>query len=243
MTRKRWIFIAVTILLFLALLLGLILSKKIKINAWFAKNYDVFGIDVSHYQGGIDWRKMEEQNLEFAFIKATEGSSYVDEYFSDNWQEAGQTKLYIGAYHFFSFDSAAKSQAELYINTVGELSGRLAPVIDVEYYGNKESNPPDREETVKKLKALLGILEEHYKVKPIIYTTYKVYNKYIKDEFTGYPLWIRNVYYPPDIDIGGWTFWQYTDTAVLDGYDGDEKYIDKNVFYGSLEELKELIVE
>lgn len=239
MTYKRRILIVIAIVLFL----GLILSKNLKINTWYAKNYDVFGIDVSHYQGEIDWKKMQEQNLDFAYIKATEGSSYVDEYFSDNWQKTGQTKLYIGAYHFFSFDSAAESQADLYIETVGELSGKLAPVVDIEYYGNKESNPPATEETVKKLKKLLVILEEHYKVKPIIYTTYKVYNKYIKDEFTQYPLWIRNVYYPPDIDIGRWTFWQYTDTAVLDGYDGDEKYIDKNIFYGGLEELRELIVE
>lgn len=235
---------AAAVFLAFAFFLCLVFLKKIKINSWFANYHDVHGIDISHYQGETDWEKIQGQNLDFAFIKATEGSSHVDECFYDNWKGACQTDLYVGAYHFFSFDSEAESQAQLYIDTVGGLSGKLAPVIDVEYYGNKEKNPPDKEEVAGQLGRLLAILEEHYHMKPVIYTTYKVYHRYIRDEFGDYPLWIRNVYYPPDIDIGkGWTFWQYTDTAVLEGYKGDEKYIDKNVFCGDLEDLKKLIVE
>lgn len=247
MKKKRTYKILISAVLFISLLgilTGtLIINKKIKITPILASKFEVTGVDVSHYQGTIDWVKMAEQNLDFAFIKATEGSSHIDECFYDNWQEAGKTGLCIGAYHFFSFDSDGETQAQLYIDTVGNLNGKMAPVVDVEFYGDKESNPPPKDEVVKQLGNMLSALEACYQVKPVIYTTYKAYNSYIKGEFEEYPLWIRNVYYQPFITGNKWTFWQYTDTAVLDGYKGAEKYIDMNVFRGTREELKELIVQ
>ncbi|MBD5461556.1 MAG: hypothetical protein HDR24_00635 [Lachnospiraceae bacterium] len=219
-------------------------NKKIKINLVFAGNYELHGVDVSHYQGRIDWSKLARQDVDFAFIKATEGSSYLDECFFDNWEAAEKTDLYIGAYHFFSFDSEGDKQAEFCIETVGNLSGKLVPAVDVEFYGDKESNPPAKEEVVAELKKMLDALEDYYQVKPVIYSTYTVYNKYIRGEFEEYPLWIRNVYYPSFGNLGNeWTFWQYTDTAVLEGYEGTEKYIDMNVFKGTTGEVNELIVK
>ena len=240
---KRMMVILLMIILFFILLLLLILSKRLRPNTFFAQKYKVLGVDVSHYQGDIDWNTLAGQGISFAFIKATEGSSHVDEYFYDNWQAASRTNLAIGAYHFFSFDSPARTQAELYIHTAGGLSGKLAPVIDVEYYGDKAHNPPDKETVTAELKEMLSLLEEYYGVKPILYTTYTVYHRYIKGEFEEYPLWIRNVYYPPIADLKEkWTFWQYTDTAVLEGYSGVEQYIDMNAFCGSFEELEKYII-
>ena len=97
-------------------------------------------------------------------IKATEGSAHQDECFSENWQAAEKTNLYLGAYHFFSFDSEGDKQAAFYINTVGNLEGKLAPVIDVEYYGDKRSNPPEKTDVVENLRAMLDTLEQHYQV-------------------------------------------------------------------------------
>ncbi len=222
---------------------ALIFSKTIKLNPYLVSQYPLKGIDVSHYQGQIDWKRLEQQEIDFAFIKATEGSSYVDECFTANWQAAEQTKLYIGAYHFFSFDSEGQTQADWYIQTVGELKGKLAPVVDVEYYADKEADPPEKEQVVQELGELLRILEDHYQIKPIIYTTYKVYHRYIEEDFKEYPLWIRNVYYSPQLDMRGeWEFWQYTDRAVLKGYKGTEKFIDLNVFAGTQEQLKTHVV-
>lgn len=221
----------------------LVLRKRININPMIAGQYKVRGVDVSHYQGTVDWEKLASQDIDFAMIKATEGSGHVDECFVQNWQAASETNLYLGAYHFFSFDSEGHRQAASFIGTVGSLDGKLAPVIDVEYYGNKSSNPPEREEVVQNLKALLGTLEQHYKVKPIIYTTYTVYNEYIKGEFDDYPLWVRSVHCPPMVLFGSnWIFWQYMDNAVLEGYEGGEKYIDMNVFKGTKEELEVFLV-
>ena len=227
------------------LILGIgVLMKVIKLNTIFAFGYEVKGVDVSHYQGEIDWEMLAAQDLDFAYIKATEGSSFVDDKFALNWEEALETSLFIGAYHFFSFDSAGATQAEHYIESVGDLSGRLVPVVDVEYYGDKWNNPPAKEEVVRELQNMLDILENEYGCKPMLYTTYEVYYKYLPEDFSEYPLWIRNVYFSPNVNMrGDWTLWQYSDTEVLEGYQGAEKYIDCNVFAGTREELMQFLVE
>lgn len=71
-----------------------------------------------------------------------------------------------------------------------------------------------------------------------------IYNEYIKDEFEDYPLWVRSIYCPPAVLFGNkWSFWQYMDTAMLEGYMGDQKYIDVNVFNGTHEDLEQLIIQ
>lgn len=221
----------------------LILTNKSTLNQLVSRNYPVQGVDVSHYQGKIDWERFREQQVYFAFIKATEGSSHTDEYFADNWEKAKVAGIATGAYHFFSFDSPASAQAEHYIETVGDLSGRMIPVVDVEYYGNKKQNPPDVPEVQKNLDEMLTILEHYYGYKPMIYTTYSFYQEYIMGMFEDHPLWLRNVYYPP-IDIGRkWQFWQYSDQGKLEGMSGSEPCIDFNVFVGDFEDFRDYVVE
>ena len=235
----RIIFAAVLLLCAAAVLTAL---KIIHINPYFAAQYPVWGVDVSHYQGEIDWEQFKRQGVQFAFIKATEGSGFVDDRYASNRESAGAAGIYVGAYHFFSFDSPASSQAEHFISTVGDLGGALPPAVDIEYYGDKQDNPPPKEQVVSQLRELLYALEKEYDVKPIVYTTYTIYNKYIRGEFEDYPLWIRNVYYPP-ADIGRqWSFWQYSDTGTLSGTFGEEKYVDLNVFREDREELEKLLV-
>ena len=160
--RKRLKLAAAITVSAAAVLLVLKWGKIISLTGVWAKNYEVQGIDVSHYQGEIDWQKIQDAQMQFAFIKATEGSSHIDECFAYNWREAAKTDMRIGAYHFFSFDSPPQTQAELFIQTVGTLSGKLPPVVDVEYYGDRQKNPPDEKETVDHLKVMLGILENQY---------------------------------------------------------------------------------
>ncbi|HBA98167.1 MAG TPA: glycoside hydrolase family 25 [Lachnospiraceae bacterium] len=226
-----------TIVICLLALLYLAASKRL--NRIFIKKYSVYGIDVSHYQGKINWQMLKEQETGFAYIKATEGSSHTDKKFLKNWEHVQLTGIIAGAYHFFSFDSPASSQAEHFIETVGSLSGKLVPMVDVEYYADKEKNPPDKEQTIAQLQEFLHILEAEYNKKPVIYTTYKVYHRYIKGRFKQYPLWIRNVYYPPfDID-GGWQIWQYSDIGKTEGINSS---VDLDVFSGTKEEFAQFIV-
>lgn len=203
-----------------------------------AAKYPVFGVDVSNYQGYIDWERIEEQGVKFAFIKATEGSGHVDESVSRNLADIADTSILHSCYHFFSFDSRGETQAENFIRTVDRNAIDLPPVVDIEYYGDKYSNKPSCEEAEEILLPLLRELEEYYGVKPVIYTTMPVYCRYVKENFSDYPLWIRSTQLEPDfID---WKFWQYSDKGKLDGYDGEEPCIDFNVFCGSESELRQL---
>lgn len=206
--------------------------SSVKLNR---SKYPVCGVDVSNYQGLIDWDKLEEQNVAFAFIKATEGSGHIDESARRNLERASKTSIKKSAYHFFSFDSPGETQAENYISVVGADEIDMPPVVDIEYYADKKSNKPTKEETEQILRPLLEKLEEYYGVKPIIYTTLPVYFRYVKENFSDYPLWIRNVNFEPD--LMNWKFWQYCDKGELYGYKGEEKYIDLNVYNGTIEQF------
>jgi lysozyme len=241
--KRKWKMFVYTIFFLISIILLTILLWYQGIfipNASSAKQYPVKGVDVSSYQGEIEWAQIQEQDLQFAFIKATEGSTFVDKYFESNWKGAESTLLRIGAYHFFSYDSEGKTQAQNFIKTVPINEQALPPVIDVEFYGDKEKNPPNRGQVEKELQIMVKMLEEHYGKHVILYTTQKAYDLYIKNSFEQCDIWIRDVFTKPSLpDNRKWTFWQYTDREQLDGYSGEEKYIDVNVFYGSEKEFKE----
>lgn len=204
------------------------------------ETYPVRGVDVSSYQGEIDWEVLAGQEIQFAFIKATEGSTFVDKKFKDNYDGATKTNLRVGAYHFFSFDSSGETQAKNFCDTVPKEENMLPPVVDIEFYGGKAKNPPEAETTKKELNQLLQHLEEHYGKKPILYATKESYNLYLAEEFLEYDIWIRSVVTKPSLKDGRqWTFWQYTNRERLEGYNGTEKYIDMNVFSGTEEEFKQ----
>ena len=235
-TLTRIIVITSVILALGMTLFALVWNGVLLLNGHSAKQYAIRGVDVSSYQGRIDWNVLASQDIRFAFIKATEGSAMVDKQFAYNFEQAQKTALAVGAYHFFSYDSEGKTQAENFIRTVTAFEGMLPPVIDLEFYGDKEKHPPQRADVEKQLKTMLVLLEEHYGQKPIIYATEKSYALYLSGDYEEYPIWIRNVITKPKLSDGrAWTFWQFTNRARLDGYDGAEKYIDVNVFYGSEE--------
>ncbi len=232
----------IIVILTICIIAFLIYNGNIKFNHPSSEDYPVRGIDVSEYQGEIDWKKLSNQNIDFAYIKATEGSSYVDERFLYNYQNAITTNLKIGAYHFFSFDSEASFQSENFIKNVPKDMNLLPPVVDIEFYGDKKKNIPDVETTREQLKKLLEQLEEYYEKKPIIYATNVSYNLYIKDNFEGYKIWIRDIFSTPNLkDNRKWTLWQYTNRERLEGYKGKEKFIDMNVFNGNHEEFIEFV--
>lgn len=230
--------LSLAVIFCLYLLTVLILSGEIIPNALFAERYPVKGVDVSSYQGDIDWQTLSSQDMSFAFIKATEGSSFVDRNFAYNFSEAQKTELRVGAYHFFSYDSGGETQAENFINTVEYFEGMLPPVIDLEFYGDKKENPPTQADVRRELDIFIEKVTEHYGMKPIIYATERSYKLYLAGAYEDYDIWIRNVFLPPGLSDGrDWIFWQYTDKGYLEGYQGDEKYIDMNVFCGTMEEF------
>ena len=209
-------------------------------NRIYARHYPIHGVDVSSYQGKIDWHELEAQNVRFAYIKATEGSGHVDKCFSDNWRAVSETDIKAGAYHFFSFESTGKAQADNFIFTVPVASDTLPPVVDLEYYGNHARNPLPAGKIVPELRDLLDALEKHYGKRPVIYVAEPSYLQYIYTYFDDYDIWFRNILTDPP--GGNWRFWQYTNREHLKGYDGKETFIDMNVFLGTEEEWESFLI-
>ena len=237
--KLKYIISAATVILALLITSAFLLySGVIHINHPELSGYNVKGVDVSSYQGDIDWNTLSSQGISFAYIKATEGSSTVDRCFASNWQNASATSLRIGAYHFFSFETPGENQAQLFCSTVDPVENMLPPVIDVEYYGSFHSASDIDVAAVKKeLRDMIDLLTEHYGMKPVIYVSRETYDSIAGTDFDDCALWYRSVYgtVPGNVD---WTFWQYSNRHVLRGYSGTEKFIDMNVFRGSPEEFK-----
>ena len=234
----------ITLILFVIFLLmvnGYIIPTKIE-----AEKFEVKGVDVSEYQGEVDWDKIKEQNIDFAFIKATEGSKGKDDSFDKNYEKLKNMDMLLGLYHFFSFESLGEEQADNYIKVVGNIENDenlMLPIIDIEYYSYYKKAKPNKEWVTKELQKMLDKLEKTYRVKPIIYTTMEFYQEYIEGEFLEYDIWIRNILTKPDLENREWKFWQYTGRGKLEGYNGEEKYIDLNVFNGSKEDFENYIKE
>ena len=152
----------------LAAVAALVFFGVLPLNAPPEDRYPVRGVDVSAHQGVIDWPMLAAQGVEFAFIKATEGSGFTDARFSFNVLQARNAGLRVGAYHFFSFESSGDAQADNFIAVVEPFAGMLPPVVDLEYYAGFFDDPPAAEPVRAELDALLERLRAHYGVQPIL---------------------------------------------------------------------------
>ena len=175
--------------------------------------------------------------VRFVIVKATEGSTMIDENFKDNFFKARDYGFIRGAYHFYSTRSSARAQAQHFLDKVKLEKGDLPPILDVEH------KPADRTEVEFQQDILtwLHIVEDRYHVKPILYTYRKFKEAHLNDKrFDGYPYWIAH-YYVDKMDYKGqWKFWQHTDAGKLSGIKG---YVDFNIYNGSYYDLKQLCIK
>lgn len=198
------------LLLALALFAGL--TRIAFYEGWLRFNYPsrqtfpIQGIDVSHHQQSIDWAQLKQQNIQFAFIKATEGESFKDSAFDANWRNARKQGIITGAYHFFTFCKSGIAQA-----------------------GN--CMPQSHQQIVAEVRAMTAILETVYQQKVILYATREFYDDHLQNEFSDNPLWIRDIWRQPRLESSRqWVFWQFANRGRLAGID---TFVDLNVFQGS----------
>lgn len=200
----------------------------------------VIGIDVSEFQGTVDWDEVEileeKYPVQFVFIRATAGNDRVDRQFKYNWEEARKNKIIRGAYHYYRPNENSIEQADLFIKTVKLKKGDLPPVLDIEKLPKNQS----LDSLKKGLKRWLNKVEAHYQVRPIIYSGERYYSDFLKEEFGEYLFWIANYnFYREKIDEE-WLFWQFTEKASLPGI---KHRVDVNIYNGDLEQLQFITVE
>lgn len=208
----------------------------------------VQGIDVSHWQGSINWSAVASDGIRWAYMKATEGTTYEDPRFDSNYINSYNAGLIRGAYHFGRPDvSGGAAQARHFVNNGGNWSAdgkTLPPVLDIEYapsgdscYGLSHSQMVnwirDFSNTVKSLSGRY----------PVFYTTLDWWRSCTGNNGSfgdTNPLWIARWASSPGTLPNGWgfwTFWQYTSTGRVSGISGD---VDRNVFNGSMDRLRAL---
>jgi GH25 family lysozyme M1 (1,4-beta-N-acetylmuramidase) len=198
------------------------------------------GIDVSHWQGTIRWSQVKSDGISFAFMKATEGTTYPDPTLKTNWAGAQAVGIYRGAYHFARPSTGtAAAQARYFVSKVGSFSGAgvLPPVLDLEASGGLG---------VSALRTwtstFLTTVESLTGRTPIVYVSPAFWEHYLGNStaFTRYPLWIAHYGVTAPRVPGGWgryTFWQRTSSGQVDGIAGD---VDMNRFNGSSADLAAL---
>ena len=200
----------------------------------------IFGIDVSQYQGTIDWdnvEAIEEQfELKFVVVRATAGSNKVDLKFKKNWKNLTESMYIQGAYHYYRPDENSTDQANNFIKNVKLRKGHLPPILDIEKMPKGQS----MEKLKEGLQNWLSIVEKHYRVKPIIYTGEKYYEDFLQQDFPSYQFWIAN-YNPWKEKIqADYLMWQFTEKAKLHGID---ELVDVNVFNGNVDDLKKVCIK
>jgi lysozyme len=180
--------------------------------------------------------KVENVQIGFAFIKATEGLNNEDAYFDRNWKKIKDAGLPRGAYHYFLATKSGKAQAENFINSVELQPGDLPPVLDIEQtYGVSPTLVRQR------VKDWLVTVEQYYHTLPIIYTYVDFYNQYLKSGFDGYPLWIAHYLQKERPSIyRDWAFWQHSEGGRVNGID---TRVDFDVFCGDSAAFRQLLIE
>lgn len=204
------------------------------------QGYAVHGIDVSRYQGRINWKEVSSLKagglkLEFVFIKATEGLKDVDPEFQRNWEEAKVAGMVRGAYHFFIATKSGKKQAAHFISQVRLAPGDLPPVLDVE-----ETYGVSRQTLLRHVKEWLQAVEAHYGVRPVVYTGAKFYENYFSGHLEEYPLWVAHYLQPyaPRVKRK-WHFWQHCESGRVKGI---RHKVDFNVFNGDTLAFRRFLV-
>jgi lysozyme len=186
------------------------------------EDQESFGIDVSHHNGKINWEQVPE--VDFVYIKATEGATYVDPMYQQNINGARARKFRVGAYHYFRTTSSVQKQFENYKKHVMKSDIDLIPMVDVE-----ECKKWSATQFQDSLMRFIQLVKSHYGKAPMIYSVNTFYNKYCAPRFNNFHLIIgRYGNEKPFIKgKGTYTIWQKSQTGKLSGI---PKEVDIDVF-------------
>lgn len=173
------------------------------------------GIDISHYQGEVDWDHLEKKSsvkISFVFCKATEGSNLLDYRWKNNYRELRARNIPVGAYHYFKPKKNAAEQAKFFLKHYNPAQNDLPPVIDVEEEGT------DHVALRNSVKHWMDIVKKHTGRQPIIYTNYFMFTTIFESHFPANTFWIANYSDLPDrMKDARIQYWQYTDQGKVPG--------------------------
>lgn len=198
---------------------------------------DYNGIDVSRYQGKIDWPTVaQDPKIQFVYVKATEGATHHDKTYDRNIKGARSEGILVGSYHFFMANKTARQQFDNFKRHVDRSYQDLIPMVDVEEGGLHGCS---RQQLQKTLAEFMELMKAEYGRYPLLYCQYSVYLHYLDPEFARYYLFVAR--YSPDAPrLPGATrcnIWQYSEHGRIKGIKG---YVDLDRFMNgtTIESLK-----
>ena len=205
-------------------------------NTAISNTEHTFGIDISHYQGKINWDKVKTSShpIEYVFVRATMGKNRKDSKFLENWKNAQKHNYVRGAYHYYRPSENSTKQFNNFKSVVKLETGDFIPILDIE----KESIF-GRKNLRKGILNWLRLAEEAYGVKPMIYTGLSFYNHILKGYVDNYPIWIAAYSGKHRVKNTDWMFHQFTEKVIVNGI---REYVDGNDFNGTLEDLKKMCI-
>jgi len=192
------------------------------------------GIDVSHFQGEVDWAAVAAAGIRFAFIKATEGLADVDPRFAQNWQQSRAAGILRGAYHFLHPNLDAGQQAAHFLSVASLDDDALPPALDVEV-----TNGVERGALTACIETWLQTVEAALRCKPAIYTDPWFWRDNVGADLPAYPLWLACYAPQPEVPASWptWTFWQHSQSGSVSGIAGP---VDLDSCQLSLAQLRQL---
>lgn len=204
----------------------------------------LLGIDVSRWQGDMDWQKAASAGVKFAFIRAGSidlaGKCYIDYQFMRNVSIAPDF-MPIGCYWYYRPQFTPKAQAEYFSNLIVGEEWKIPPVADIENYGGL--SPAAYANSVK---LFLDEVQRLTKTKPIIYTSRYMWS-FVEPRpyWPGYDLWVAHytANTQPLMPEGwrNWRFWQYSSKGNGPAYGAESTYIDLDRFNGDKEAFQEYL--
>lgn len=186
------------------------------------------GIDVSAYQGYIDYERVRNAGIEVVYIKSSEGTTLEDPYFRTNYDNAKANSLKVGFYHFIRArnEEEARNEAEFFARVISGTNPDCRLAMDFEVFGDLSV-----EEINRISFAFLQRIQEITKKECVVYSdAYNARNTFSRELAQNYPLWIAEYGVETPIDNGKWEYWvgfQYTDAGRIDGIEGN---VDRDKF-------------
>jgi len=218
---------------FLVALMLLSWSTRVLANTVCPSGTVLEGVDVSHFNGIVDWSQVQASGKSFAFVAASNGL-VEDPNFDTNYANVKAAGVIRGAYHFFLPQVDPAAQANLFLAKIGPLSsGDLPPVLDVEVIGGVGPSA-----AASAIQVWASIVEQATGRKPIIYTNASFWSQILGGpNFSAETLWVANFARAcPSIPSTwqNWTFWQYTNLGFVPGITG---FANLDRFNGSITDL------
>ena len=199
----------------------------------------VKGVDVSTYQGTINWAQVKAAGRKFAFIRVSDGTGTIDNTFSTNWSKAKANGIIRGPYQFFRASEDPTAQAELLISKVGVLEPYdIPPTLDVEVMDGQSAAT-----LLARARTWVQVIQSYYGRKPIVYSSPGFWDGLGAASWDARATcWVAHwgVSSPTIPDSwNDWMWWQYSDAGSVSGISGA---VDVDEFHGSYEDMMEWVI-